>query len=201
MFYSLTGKIVFVDSAGFAIDCGGVAYRCFSTRHTLTKIGILGENATVFTYLNVREDAMDLFGFAQQNELECFKLLIGVTGVGPKAALAILSELTPDKLALSIAAGDAKAIQQAQGVGAKLAQRVILELKDKLAANIPAMGVSQDALLAAEVSGGAQEEAVSALVMLGYSRSEAAVAVGKLPPELSAEDFIKQALKTLAKNL
>ena len=200
MFYSLSGEIVHSDANSFALSCGGVAFRCLSTRATLSKIGGRGDFATVYTHLNVREDALDLFGFSDENELDCFKLLIGVSGVGPKAALAILSELSPDKLALCIASGDAKSITRAQGVGAKLAQRVVLELKDKLAANLPG-GVAADVEAAAAIAGGEAEEAVAALVMLGYSRSDAAAAVGRMDANLSAQDYIKQALKVLARNL
>jgi len=197
MFYSLKGPIVYTDSNSFAIECGGVAFRCAATRTTLNKIGLSRETVTVYTYMHVREDALELFGFHDSRELDCFKLLINVTGVGPKAALAILSELTPDQLALCVASGDAKSITLAQGVGAKLAQRVILELKDKLAASLPVLG-STDALAAASVSG-TGVEAVDALVILGYSRSEAAAVVGRLEGGLSTEEQIKQALKALSK--
>lgn len=201
MLYSLSGTIVDTDATGFAISCGGVAFRCAATRHTLVKLGGVGDAATVFTHLQVREDAMDLFGFSEQMELTCFKLLTGVTGVGPKAALAILSELTPDKLALCVAAGDIKSITMAQGVGPKLAQRVVLELKDKLAASIPNLSGAQTQAAAAIAGNSSADEAISALEMLGYSRSEAAVAVGQLDPQLTAEEMIRHALKTLAKNL
>lgn len=199
MFYSITGKIVYIDSGSFAISCSGVAFRCAATRQTLNKVGILGESCTVFTHLNVREDALDLFGFHNQTELDTFKLLTTVTGVGPKAALAILSELTPEQLALAITAGDAKTITRAQGVGAKIAQRVVLELKDKLAVDVPAAS-GTNAAIAAALSGGAGEEAVEALTMLGYSRSESAAAIGRLGDAdgLSTEEIIKKALRMLA---
>ena len=128
MFYSLTGKVVAIEDTAVALQCGGIAFRCMTTLNTISKIGRTGEEATLFTHLNVREDAMDLFGFYTQQELDCFKQLISVSGVGPKAALAILSQLSPDKLALCIASGDVKSITKAQGVGPKLAQRVVLEL-------------------------------------------------------------------------
>lgn len=202
MFYSITGKIVYVDTQSVAIETGGVAFRCSTTLTTLKRIGEKGSTATLYTYLNVREDALDLFGFADEQELECFKLLIGVSGVGPKAALAILSELTPDKLALCLATGDSKAITRAQGVGPKLAQRVVLELKDKLAKGLELSAVTPEieaaGLAAAE---GSAAEAVSALTMLGYSQSEAASAVAKLDASLSVEDMIRQALKTLARQV
>ena len=202
MFYSITGKIVYIDTQSVAIETGGVAFRCSTTLTTLKRIGEKGSTATLYTYLNVREDALDLFGFADEQELECFKLLIGVSGVGPKAALAILSELTPDKLALCLATGDSKAITRAPGVGPKLAQRVVLELKDKLAKGLELSAVTPEieaaGIAAAE---GSAAEAVSALTMLGYSQSEAAAAVAKLDASLSVEDMIRQALNTLARQV
>ena len=139
MFYSLTGKVVFADVSCLAIDCGGVAYRCFATVNTLKRTAQIGSTVTVYTYLSVR--AMELFGFADREELDFFKLLIGVSGVGPKAALSILSELTPSQLSMSIASGDVKSITRANGVGPKIAQRVVLELKDKITKIAPS-GVS-----------------------------------------------------------
>lgn len=202
MFYSITGRVVYLDTQSVALETGGVAFKCSTTLTTLKKIGEKGSTATLYTYLNVREDALDLFGFATEQELECFKLLISVSGVGPKAALAILSELTPDKLALCLATGDSKSITRAQGVGPKLAQRVVLELKDKLAKGLelPADSPEIQAAGLAAADGNASE-AVSALVMLGYSQSEAAVAVSKLDNTLPVEDLIKQALKQLARQV
>ena len=134
MIYSVTGNVVDFDVNTVCVDVNGVAFRCMTTLNTISKIGRTGEEATLFTHLNVREDAMDLFGFYTQQELDCFKQLISVSGVGPKAGLAILSQLSPDKLALCIASGDVKSITKAQGVGPKLASRIVLELKDKLKA-------------------------------------------------------------------
>lgn len=202
MFYSLTGTVVFKDISSVAVDCNGVAFLMSVTQTTLSKLPREGEAATLFTHLNVREDAMDLYGFADKWELDCFRLLTTVSGVGPKAALSILSALTPDRLAVAIASGDVKAITSAQGVGAKIAQRVVLELKGKLgdiAADSAAMG---DAAAAGKAAVGyAGEEAVEALVQFGYSRSEASVAVGRLDPSLSTQELIKQALSRLAKQL
>lgn len=202
MFYAITGRVVHRDTQSVALETGGVAFQCSTTLSTLKKIGEKGSTATLYTYLNVREDALDLFGFATEQELECFKLLISVSGVGPKAALAILSELTPDKLALCLATGDSKSITRAQGVGPKLAQRVVLELKDKLAKGLelPADSPEIQAAGLAAADGNASE-AVSALVMLGYSQSEAAMAVSKLDGTLSVEELIKQALKQLARQV
>ncbi len=199
MFYSVTGEVVFSDLNSVAVSCGGVAFRCLSSANTLREIRI-GESVTLFTYLNVREDALDLFGFLSEYELEWFKLLIGVTGVGPKAALAILSELAPERLALCISAGDVKAITRANGVGPKLAQRVILELKDKAKSAVSSSGESE-MLESVEAVGKAENtsEAVAALTMLGYTKSEASVAVGKVDSSLSVQDIIKQALKILSR--
>lgn len=199
MFYSLTGNIIYSDLNSVAVECSGVGFKCFTTMNTLRKIGGNGDKVTLYTHLNVREDALDLFGFADTYELDFFKLLISVSGVGPKAALAILSELDPDKLALCIASGESKAITKAQGVGPKLAQRVVLELKDKVKGIAYVDNGGYD-LTAAEAatSSAAGSEAVSALMVLGYTQSEAATAVGKLDQSLSVEEMIKQALKSLA---
>lgn len=196
MFYSLTGKITVMTESFVAIQCGSVAFQCMTTLNTLSKIGKTGEEATLYTYLNVREDVLDLFGFYTEQELACFKQLISVSGVGPKAALAILSQLSPDKLALCIASGDVKAITKAQGVGPKLAQRVVLELKDKMTKSTAGLDLSS--LPGGEaVSSGSRAEAVEALVMLGYSRSEAASAIGKLDSSLPTEELVRLALKAL----
>lgn len=203
MFYSLTGKVVFVDATSIAVDCNGVAYRCFATLNTLKKTAQTGATVTLYTYLSVREDAMELYGFADMQELDFFKLLIGVSGVGPKAALAILSELTPSQLSMSIASGDVKNITRANGVGPKIAQRVVLELKDKIAKNIPA-GVSSaqlESIANTAQQGSTSAEAVNALVVLGYGQTEAARAVAKLDINLSVEEMIKQALKELMKGV
>ncbi len=200
MFYSITGNVVYYDAQSVAVDCNGVAFKCCATTNTLKNVAKKGERVTLFTYLNVKEDALDMFGFYTQQELDCFKLLIDVNGVGPKVALAILSELTPERLAVCIASGDIKSITRANGVGPKVAQRVILELKDKLAKGLDLgnMGIEIEAASVATESSNTSE-AVSALTMLGYSQSEAAVAVGKLDPSLSVEQLIKQALKQLSK--
>lgn len=201
MFYSITGTVVFSDENSVALDCNGVAFRLFTTLNTLKKCAPMGEKQTLFTVLNVREDALDLFGFADKSELDCFKLLTSVSGVGPKAGLAVLSQLSPDKLALAVAGGDVKAITAAQGVGPKIAQRIVLELKGKLdgfALDSRALGDIAAAQKATVSYAG--EDAVNALVMLGYSRSEASIAVGKLDGNLSTEDMIKKALTLLAKN-
>jgi Holliday junction DNA helicase RuvA len=195
MIYSLNGIVRHVEPGFAVIDCGGVGFKCLTTANTLRKLPKMGEKVLLYTYLNVREDALDLFGFADERELGCFKLLISVSGVGPKAALSILSESTPEKFALYVASGDSKALTRAPGIGAKIAQRIILELKDKVSGEQAALGFSD---IPASASGNV-EEAVSALTMLGYSRSEASLAAAKVDGSLSVEDIIRQALRLLAK--
>jgi len=198
MYYSLRGKLIFSDETSFAIECGGVGYLCFSTANTLKRLPKNGEEAFVFTYLNVREDAMDLFGFHDKKELECFKQLISVSGVGPKAALAILSRLSPEALAASVAVGDVKSITQAQGVGPKLAQRVVLELKNKLKIDLEeAVGILKEEDVVSSQSAGNIGEASAALVSLGYTRSEAQNALKGADASLSTEELIKIGLKKL----
>lgn len=198
MFYSLSGEIIFKDEQSFAISCSGVGFKCFATRKTLLSL-TLNTESTVFTHLNVREDALDLFGFSTREELDAFKLLISVSGVGPKAALAILSELTPDSFAVAVASGDSKAITAANGVGPKLAQRIIMELKDKISSasfiSDESSAVSNAVNTVNSMSNTA--EAIAALTALGYSQSEASVAVSKLSPSLSVEALIKGALKNM----
>ena len=201
MFYSLTGTVIAQDQFSVAVSCGGVGFLCQTTANTLRDVQ-QGKEITLYTHLNVREDALDLFGFSGQYELEWFRNLIGVTGVGPKAALAILSQLPPDKLTLCISSGDVKAITRAPGVGPKIAQRVILELKDKAKTVLSGSDSSVNAASVAAVQDLPNTgEAIAALTMLGYSQSEASVAVSKLDPAMSVQDLIRGALKLLAKGV
>ncbi len=200
MFYSLTGKIIHKDEQSVALLVGGVGFKCFTTRSTLAKINASSnQEETLFTYLNVREDALDLFGFYTNEELDAFKLLLGVSGVGPKAALAILSELTPDSFAVAVASGDTKAITAANGVGPKLAQRIVLELKDKIS-NVSFISEESSNISNAvsQVSAKSNaQEAIAALTALGYTQTEASVAISKLDQSHSVEDLIKGALKNM----
>ena len=132
MLYSVRGKLIHTTTTSAVVECGGVGYNCQTTINTLKAIKTDTE-VMLYTYLNVREDAVDLFGFATKTELDTFKTLISVNGIGPKAGLAILSELTPEQVAMAIATDDIKTITRPQGVGKKIAQRIVLELKDKLA--------------------------------------------------------------------
>ena len=198
MFYSLTGKLIHTEAYLAVVECGGVGYRCMTSLTTLSCLPPAGERVTLYTHLNVREDALDLFGFYSMNELDAFKKLIGVSGVGPKSALAILSDMTPDRLALCIASGDAKSLTRAPGVGVKLAQRLILELKDKISKAELASGVGEAAVqIGADGSG--MNEAAAALYTLGYSQSQAAEALAGLAADLPVDELIRQALKKVAR--
>lgn len=197
MFYSLTGKVVHMQANMVVLECGGVGFKCLTTMHTISHIPSECERVTLFTYLHVREDALELFGFISQMEQNYFLLLLGVSGVGPKAALAILSQFTPENFALAVAAGDAKSITRAPGVGPKLAQRIILELKDKIQkSGIPA--AEGAATIAAAASNENIQQACDALVVLGYSQSEAMSVLAGCAPDMSVEEMIKQGLKFLA---
>lgn len=199
MFYSVTGNIIKTLASAVAVECSGVGFKINTSLNTLKKIGGEGGKATLYTYLSVREDALDLFGFYDEDELECFKLLISVSGVGPKAALSILSLLTPESLALAVASGDAKAVTKAQGVGPKIAERVVRELKGKLSSfEFSDNGGLSDI---AEISSNSDKsEAVSALQFLGYSQSEASRAVASVKGDFTVEEVIKKALNLLSSN-
>lgn len=204
MIYSVTGKLIAVEPGFAVVEAAGVGYRCSTTTSTLAKLPPRGKEVTLLTHLYLREDVLELFGFYSEEELRCFRLLIGVNGVGPKAALAILSSLTPQKLMLAIAAGDAKAVK-VPGVGPKLSQRIVLELRDKFSTEDLAGGFSGGgdgglSLLAGEGSS-AQGEAVAALVSLGYGQTEAAAAIAKLDASLAVDELIKGALKRLSRGV
>ena len=201
MFYYVTGTVAHMAPYLAVIDCGGVGYACRTTNNTLSHLKA-GEKAKLYTYLNVREDAMELYGFYSESELNCFQMLIGVSGVGPKAALSILSAATPESLAMSIITGDEKALTVAQGIGKKIAQRIILELKDKLAkGQLSADGESYGGTGVTVIPENKSSEAAAALAVLGYSQSEIGVALKGIDVDaLSLEDVIKQALKKMVKN-
>ncbi len=201
MIYSVRGKITYKGTDMAVIECGGVGYACRTTLATLSQMGRTGEEAMLLTYLHVREDCVELFGFSTEQELNCFKMLLSVSGVGPKAGLAILSDTNPERFALTVATGDYKAFTKTKGVGPKLAQRVVLELKDKIAKEQLTVSGSSEINYEAAVSGGNTSEAISALVVLGYSQTEAASVVAKLDPALSVEELIRQSLKKMALNL
>lgn len=189
MYYYIRGKLVHKDTAGAAVDVNGVAYYMNTTLNSLSRIGEIGDEATMYTYLHVREDIMELYGFADSEEKKMFMFLISVSGVGPKAALSVLSVLSPQKLAMAVASNDVKAITKAAGVGPKMAQRIVLELNDKIdIADITVSGGGET------VASDNKNEAISALVALGYNINDAKNAVMKLDSSLSVEEIIKKAL-------
>ena len=198
MIYSVTGTVAAFDRSMVAVNVGGVTFACLTTLTTAQKCAAVGSTVTLFTYLNVREDALELFGFYDKAELDCLKTLITVNGVGPKMAISILSELTADKIALSVAAGDYKALVKASGVGPKIAQRIVMELKDKLGAGLASSDDGSLNAVRAAVENTNTAEAVAALEMLGYSQTEAASAISREDGSLSVEELIKRALKTLS---
>ncbi len=199
MFYSVRGKLIHMDSSTAVVECGGVGYNCQTTMNTLKNLR-LGDEVTLFTYLNVREDAMELFGFSAKTELDTFKTLIGVSGVGPKAGLAILSELSPEQVAMAIATDDIKAITRAQGVGKKIAQRIVLELKDKLAKSLSTDDNSlPQAAAAANAAMGNIPKAIEALGVLGYAPADVSGILAKMDSALPVEQLIAQTLRQMGR--
>ena len=196
MLYRLRGSLIHTEPSFAVIECAGVGYKCYTTMNTQRSLPAIGKEAVLYTHMNVREDAVDLFGFSSLAELNCFKLLTSVSGVGPKVGLAILSVLSPEQVAVAVAAGDFKTLTMAQGVGNKLAQRVILELKDKL----KALGGGEEVTAAAGVvtAAGNAAEAMNALTVLGYTPSDVAPVVAKFDSSLPVEELIRLTLKAMA---
>ena len=195
MFYYLNGTITLLDANLAVVDCGGVGYACHTTNYTLSKLQV-GKQAKLFTFCNIKEDAFDIYGFSTREELSCFEKLLGVGGVGPKAALAILSVVTPDQFTLAVMTQDDKTLTMAQGVGKKLAQRILLELKDKLASSqLERSGAQMDA---SPVHGSKSAEASAALASLGYSQQEIASALkGVDVNAMSVEQIVRHALRAM----
>ena len=201
MFYYLDGTVAEIAPFLAVIDCGGVGYACKTTNYTLSRLK-KGQRARLYIYLNVGEGIFELYGFASQSELSSFKLLIGVSGVGPKAALAILSTGTPDALAMAIITGDEKTLTAAPGIGKKIAQRIILELKDKLAKESAATGLDFSGGNTVNVTAFTSKatEAAQALAVLGYSSAEVSQALKGVDVEhLPLEEIIRQSLKKMVK--
>ena len=201
MFYYVDGTVTVLKQGLAVIDCGGVGYACHASQNTIGKLKI-GTRARLLTYLNVREDIFELYGFIDEEEQSCFEMMIGVSGVGPKAALSILSVAPPDRLALSIITGDEKMLMQAPGIGKKIAQRIVLELRDKMSKEQLETAPASSPVAAAAVSGGVNhtQEAVAALMVLGYTQAAALHAMeGLEAPGMGAEEIIRQCLKKLVK--
>ncbi len=201
MYYYVSGTVAHIEPYLAVVDCGGVGYACRTTAYTLSQIK-KGDKAKLFTFLSVREDAMDLYGFASQEELKLFQQLISVSGVGPKAALGILSSSTPANLAMSIITGDEKTLTRAPGVGKRIAQRVILELKDKLAKGQTVSGAGESVAMDAVtiIPQNKLSEASAALAVLGYSQAEINMALKGVDIDgQPLEQIIRLALKNMVK--
>lgn len=201
MIYHLNGTLELCEEGSCVIDCSGVGYKLFISDNTyMAIVGHVNEKMKLLTYMQVREDAVELYGFKTNDELSAFKLLITVSGIGPKVAMSILSLLTPDKLSLAICTEDTKTIAKANGVGGKTAARVVLELKDKISKQ--AFASSPEFATQAPISmakGSNLSEALDALVVLGYSKAEAQRALGGIDPNLDVTKIIPLALAKLMK--
>lgn len=199
MLYYLKGTVGHLAPNLAVMDCGGVGFACSTTSHTLSHLQV-GEEAKLYTHLNVREDAMELYGFASENERSCFQMLISVSGVGPKAALSVLSATTPEGLAAAIITGDEKTLTAAPGIGKKIAQRIILELKDKLAKGQLSAEGERGGMAVTVIPQDKTSEASAALAVLGYSAGEIASALKGLDLDaLPLEEIIRQALRRMVK--
>ena len=207
MFYYISGKLAMATPSFAVIDAGGVGYKLTISENTYNSLPprhtVDSPVAKLFTYMAVREDGIELFGFASETELSSFKMLLSVSGVGPKAAISILSLLTPERFALAVCTEDRKTISRAVGIGPKTAARIILELKDKLLKETDlseAANASIESVAAPKTNSGKLSEAQDALMVLGYSRSEALAALKNIDTQADdLETIIKKALKQLMK--
>ena len=200
MVYCLTGKIVKKSMSAVVLSCGGVGYYAQCPASVAGALPGVGKEATLYTVMSVTENDVSLYGFATEEQQACFEMLTAVSGVGPKVGLAILSVMEPQRVALAISAGDHKAFKAANGVGPKLAQRIVLELKDKVAKGF-VDGISLEDVAGAasgEPATQSASQAIAALVSLGYSQSEAALAISKIDATLPVEEIIKLALRGMA---
>ena len=200
MIYCLTGKVIKKSMSAVVLSCGGVGYYGQCPASVAGALPGVGKEATIYTVMSVTENDVSLYGFATEEQQACFEMLTAVSGVGPKVGLAILSVMEPDRVALAISAGDHKAFKAASGVGPKLAQRIVLELKDKVARGF-VDGISLEDVAGASADTAASQssaQAIAALVSLGYSQSEAALAVSRIDAALPVEEIIKLALRSMA---
>ena len=194
MYYYIKGTLVQKSDNYIVVDANGVGYMIYTSLNSMQNTGEIGKKITIYTYLHVREDVMNLFGFTTIEEKNMFMHLISVSGVGPKAALSILSVTTPAKFALAVITNDVKTITKASGVGPKMAQRVILELKDKMKTDELEIDLEDES---DDILSDNRSEAISALVVLGYSSNDAQKAVKGIDGTLSVEEIIKKALAGL----
>lgn len=196
MIYSVRGTLVHTEQNLAVVECGGVGYGCRTTLNTLRDVKV-GSEVTLYTYMSVREDAVELFGFSTQKELKTYKLLININGVGPKAGISILSILSPEQVAVAVSSGDWKTITQANGVGPKMAQRIVLELKDKFKSLESDDSLAENGMNTS-VSGNIPS-AVQALAVLGFSAADVTPILTKLDQNMSVEQMIGATLKKLGK--
>lgn len=198
MIASLRGKLLYSDNQFMIVECSGVGFKCAASLKTLASLPETGKEVFVHTFLSVREDALDMYAFSTNEEMECFKLVTSVNGLGAKMAIALLSEFTADQISFFILSGDSKSLTRANGIGPKLAQRMVLELKDKLSKG--SVTLSDDNVLIQQTGKNPNSsEAIAALVALGFSQSEATAAVSKLDQTLSVDELIKGGLKNLSR--
>lgn len=200
MLYSLRGILVHYEQNFVVVECAGVGYKCITSLMSLRDMPQVGKEVTLYTHLSVREDSIDLFGFTTSKELNCFKILTGVSGVGAKVGIAILSEFTPEQVALCIASSDSKTLTKASGVGTKLAQRIILELKDKMKSlNVQNVSVNSSVSSTAALVSGNIKNAIDALAVLGYNSSDVAPILAGFDENLKVEELIRLTLMELGK--
>ena len=198
MFYYVKGELVMTDPQSAVVDCGGVGYKLTVSMNTLSHLTQTGKMVCLYTHFSVREDAVELFGFYDTEELSAFRLLISVSGVGPKAAMAILSLLSPEKFAVVVSSGDTKTLAKAQGIGAKTAARIVLELKDKVSAAATADGGEED--VSVTDLGGIRDDALEALMVLGYQRQAAQKALAGCKGD-TLEELMRAALKKIGSKM
>lgn len=198
MIYSLRGKLILNQNNIAVIECSGVGYKCFVSNNTAAELPSINEEIFILTHMNVKDDGIDLYGFSGKEELECFRMLISISGVGAKVALAILSTHSPDKIALAIANGDDKLLAMSPGVGKKTAGRIILELKDKITKLTGEVGVSTNGVSVGQPSGASNvAQAINALTVLGYAASEVVPIITKFDSNIKTEELIRMTLKEL----
>lgn len=197
MIYSVNGEVTHLEQNIIVVECGGIGFECRSTASAVSRAGI-GEKIKLYTYMNVREDAMELYGFVDESELNCFKMLICVSGVGCKVAVDILSSLSPQEFALAVVNEDAKTITRVKGIGNKMAQRIILELKDRLKNNNSFETSDIPRINLGSAAGNAFSEALTALMVLGFTNAQAQKALDGLSAELTVQELVKEGLKRLS---
>ena len=199
MIYSLNGTIIHTEPNAVVIECGGVGYKCLTTMNTQRTLPNIGEKAMLYTQMLVRDDAIELCGFATTDELNCFKMLMSISGVGARLAIALLSELQPEQIALAVSTGDSKTLTKANGVGNKLAQRIILELKDKIKKLTTNDTINTTSVSVLPSASGNIQQALNALAVLGYSPDEALPYMSGIDSSLPVEKIISETLKAIGK--